>query len=99
MARAIYRIGKEDAMQQITVYTTPFCGYCSMAKRLLGERQLPFKEVDVAQDWELREKLMRENDGYRTVPMIFIGDEFIGGFSELAALDRAGGLMEKVQGG
>lgn len=84
-------------MQQITVYTTPYCGYCSMAKRLLGQRQLAFKEVDLAQDPDLREKLMRENNGYRTVPMIFIGAEFIGGYSELAALDRGGGLMEKVQ--
>ena len=83
-------------MQEITVYTTPVCGYCQAAKRLLQQRGLSFKEVDLARDPELRMKLSQENNGYRTVPMIYIGPEFIGGYNELAALDREGQLEQKV---
>jgi glutaredoxin 3 len=83
-------------MQEITVYTTPVCPYCVSAKRLLSQKGLPFKEVDLERDPELRQKLSAENGGYRTVPMIFIGTEFIGGYSELAALDKSGGLAAKV---
>lgn len=85
-------------MRPITVYTTPICSYCSAAKRLLTTRQLPYTEVDLSDDQALRERLSRENNGYRTVPMIFIGDDFVGGYTELAALDRAGTLAERVRG-
>ncbi len=83
-------------MQEITVYTTPVCPYCVSAKRLLSQKGLPFKEVDLEKDPALRQKLSAENGGYRTVPMIFIGKEFIGGYTELAALDKAGGLAAKA---
>lgn len=83
-------------MQEITLYTTPFCGYCQAAKRLLGQKGLAYKEVDLEQDPELRVRLSAENGGYRTVPMIFIGNEFIGGFNELSNLERTGALYEKV---
>lgn len=84
-------------MQEITLYTTPSCGYCQAAKRLLSGRGLAFKEVDLARDTDLRQKLSRENGGYRTVPMIFIGSEFIGGFTDLATLESSGTLDAKVQ--
>ena len=84
-------------MQEITVYTTPVCGYCQAAKRLLQQRGLTFREVDLEKDPALRMKLSQENGGYRTVPMIFIGAEFVGGYTELAALDRDGKLAEKVE--
>lgn len=86
-------------MQEITVYTTPICAYCQAAKRLLTQRGLAYKEVDLAKDPDLRVKLSNENGGYRTVPMIFVGKEFIGGFTELQDLDRTGKLAAKVQGG
>lgn len=80
----------------ITVYTTPVCGYCQAAKTLLKKRGYTFSEVNLATDPELRSKLSDENGGYRTVPMIFVGKEFIGGFNELAALDKAGTLAAKA---
>jgi glutaredoxin 3 len=84
-------------MQEIKLYTTPYCGYCDAAKRLLKQKGYPFQEIDVARDPELRSRLSRENGGYRTVPMIFIGAEFIGGFTELADLDRSGQLAGRVE--
>ena len=85
-------------MQEITVYTTTTCPYCVSAKRLLSQYGLLYKEVDLTMNPELRQRLSAENSGYRTVPMIFIGKDFIGGFSELAALDKAGKLVPKVEG-
>lgn len=79
-------------MQDIIVYTTQVCPYCVAAKRLLTQRNLKYKEVDLGQDPDLRQKLSAENGGYRTVPMIFIDGRFIGGFDELSAMDKAGKL-------
>ena len=61
------------------------------AKRLLEARRIPFREIDVAVDDDLRGELV-ERTGRRTVPQIFIDGESIGGFEELAALDAAGEL-------
>jgi glutaredoxin 3 len=78
-------------MARIEVYTTPFCGYCVRAKRLLTERGLAYEEFDVGDDDALRARVM-ERSGRRTVPQIFIDDRAIGGYDELAALDRSGEL-------
>ena len=84
-------------MQKIRVYTTVVCPYCIQAKRLLTSAGLDFEEISVEDNPDLRAKLSADNGGYRTVPMIFIGDEFIGGFSELATLHRQGQLLAKAQ--
>ena len=84
-------------MQDITIYVTTNCPYCVSAKRLLTSRGYPFKEIDLTHNMELRETLSRENQGYRTVPMIFIGTKFIGGFDNLAQLDQSGKLKDLVQ--
>jgi glutaredoxin 3 len=83
-------------MQEITVYTTKICAYCDAAKRLLTQRGYSYKEVDLSHNHELRTRLSHENNGWRTVPMIFIGKEFVGGFTELAAIDKKGELEGKV---
>ena len=83
-------------MSSITLYTTPTCSYCVSAKRLLSERGFGYTEVDVAQNAQLRSELSVANGNYGTVPMIFVGDLFIGGFDELAALDRRGELIGMV---
>ena len=80
-------------MPTITLYTTRTCPYCVAAKRLLEARKLPYSEVNLEHDDALRQRLSKENDGYQTVPMIFIGERFIGGYTELAAIDRQGGLI------
>jgi glutaredoxin 3 len=79
-------------MASIIVYTTPGCGYCRSAKRLLAQRGLAFEEIDVARDPGLRAQISRENGNYRTVPMIFVAGRFIGGYDQLAALDEDGEL-------
>lgn len=73
-------------IQDVIVYTTDVCPYCQQAKRLLTERQIPFKEVSLVGNDELRTKLSEENGGWRTVPMIFADGKFIGGYDDLRAL-------------
>lgn len=79
--------------ERVQVYTTEYCGYCVRAKALLSRLQIAYEEVDVTHDFEKREWLVNES-GQRTVPQIFIDGRSIGGFVELAALERAGGLRE-----
>lgn len=75
----------------IVMYTTPFCGYCAAAKRLLGQKGAPYEEIDVMMDAERKQEMI-ERSGRRTVPQIFIGDRHIGGYDDLAALDARGEL-------
>lgn len=78
---------------EIIIYTTPLCGYCMMAKRLLRSRGLNYEEKNASGAPELRAWLV-EQTGQRTVPQIFINGQSIGGFTELSALDRTGELMK-----
>jgi glutaredoxin 3 len=79
-------------MKPVTLYTTPFCGYCVAAKRLLTGKGVSYVEIDVSQDAAQRAEMTQRARGRRTVPQIFIGGEHVGGFDEIAALDRAGKL-------
>ena len=83
-------------MQPIRVYTTNFCPFCDQAKILLKKLDLDFQEIKLDQDFKLREKLSKDNNGWRTVPMIFVGEEFIGGFNELSKLHRDGRLIPLI---
>jgi glutaredoxin 3 len=78
-------------MTEITVYTTRWCGYCVRAKALLDARGLPYEEINLDDDPHFRQKLLERTGGW-TVPQILVDGRPIGGFAELWALDRAGGL-------
>jgi glutaredoxin 3 len=80
-----------SATPEIVVYSSPFCGYCSAAKRLLDKKGVRYTEIDVIADPDQR-KVMMERSGRRTVPQIFVGERHIGGFDDMKALDDAGGL-------
>ncbi len=75
-------------MLRITLYTTPYCGYCRAAKALLQRKGHGFTEIDVSGDLAKREEMIARALGGRTVPQIFIGDRHIGGYEELAQLER-----------
>jgi glutaredoxin 3 len=84
-------------MPDVTMYTTRTCPYCVAAKRLLSSRGIPFEEVDVSGDRDKRSWLV-ETTGRRTVPQIFIREQSIGGYEELAELDRSGELRTMLGG-
>ena len=79
-------------MTRILLYTTQFCGFCLAAKRLLATKGLAFEEIDVGFDPERRAEMVALSRGGRTVPQIFIQGRHVGGYDELAALERAGEL-------
>lgn len=79
-------------MKPIEIYTSPLCGFCHSAKKLLKQKGAKFSEVNVlAQPGRKAEMIKRANGG-RTVPQIFIGDTHVGGCDDLYALERAGKL-------
>ncbi len=78
-------------MKPVLVYSTRICPYCMLAKRLLGNKGVAYEEVMVDRD-DARRAEMMQRSGRRTVPQIFIGERHVGGFDDLAALDRAGQL-------
>ena len=76
---------------KIQLYTTNFCGFCVAAKRLLDERGVPYDEIDLSGDPALRQEVS-DKYGWMTVPIILANGDLIGGFTELAALDKSQGL-------
>jgi glutaredoxin 3 len=84
-------------MKSITVYTTDPCPYCRQAKALLAKRGLAYDEINLAMDSDGRAELVSRT-GMMTFPQVIIGDELVGGFTELAAADRSGRLSELLAG-
>jgi glutaredoxin 3 len=80
-------------MRPITMYTTVWCGFCVRAKAFLEAKGLVYEEVSVDDDPAFRARL-HDLTGCWTVPQIVIGDDPIGGYSELRELDREGRLDE-----
>jgi glutaredoxin 3 len=79
-------------MKPVEIYTSPLCGYCHAAKRLLTQKGVAFTEYDVSRDNDLRAAMMQRSNGGRTVPQIFVGETHVGGCDDLYALDDAGKL-------
>jgi glutaredoxin 3 len=76
---------------EIVMYSTAWCGYCQRARNLLERKGAAYREIKIDEDTNER-AVMIERSGRRTVPQIFFGERHIGGFDDLAALDRAGEL-------
>jgi glutaredoxin 3 len=79
-------------MAQVEIYTTPTCGYCAAAKRLLAAKGAAYREIDVSRDPSLRAAMVDRAGGRRTVPQIFIDGHHVGGCDDLYDLDDRGGL-------
>lgn len=81
------------------MYSTGICPYCQMAERLLRAKGVAaIDKIRVDLEPERRVEMM-ERTGRRTVPQIFIGETHVGGYDDLAALDRAGRLDPLLQAG
>ena len=78
----------------VTIYSTTVCPYCIRAKQLLEHKGIEYKEINLSNEApDVRIELMQRTN-HRTVPQIFIKDQFIGGFDQLYALEREGKLDE-----
>jgi len=83
-------------MQSVTIYSTRVCGYCTRAKALLKAKQAPYTEIFIDLDPDKRVEMVQKS-GRRSVPQIFIGNRYVGGFDELYALERRGELDTLLQ--
>ncbi len=79
-------------MQPVEIYTSPLCGFCHAAKRLLNQKGVSYSEINVLTDPSRKPEMIQRANGGRTVPQIFIGQTHVGGCDELYALERAGKL-------
>lgn len=80
----------------VKVYSTSVCPYCVRAKQLLERKGIAYTEINLSNEApEVRVELM-EKTRHRTVPQIFINDQFIGGFDDLYKLDREGKLDQLI---
>lgn len=84
-------------MPKVEIYTTPTCPFCHAAKSLLEEKGVEYEEITVL-DPDLRAKMTERAQGRRTVPQIFIGQTHVGGYDDMAALDRTGELDPLLAG-
>ncbi|PIB96026.1 glutaredoxin 3 [Caulobacter sp. X] len=78
-------------MAHVTIYTRPFCPYCSRALALLNEKGAAFTEIEAGMDPALRQEMMQRS-GRNTFPQIFVGDQHIGGCDDMMALEEQGKL-------
>jgi glutaredoxin 3 len=83
-------------VKNVIVYSADWCPFCTRAKALLKSREIPFEEINVDRVPGFREKLV-EMTGRMTVPQIMVDGEPIGGFDDIAGLDRNGELLALVQ--
>jgi glutaredoxin 3 len=79
-------------MKPVEIYTSPLCGFFHAAKRLLKQKGVEFKEIDVLMHPKRKPEMIKRAGGKRTVPQIFIGPDHVGGCDDLYELDRQGKL-------
>jgi len=82
----------------VTMYTTRFCPYCMAARQLLQAKGVDYEDIAVDGDPALRQRMTELAGGQRTVPQIWIGHKHVGGFTDLAALERRGALDTLLNG-
>ena len=79
-------------MKQVEIYTSPLCGFCHAAKRLLDSKSVDYVEYNILTDPKIKPEMIERARGARTVPQVFIDDTLIGGCDDLYALESSGGL-------
>ena len=84
-------------MAEVIIYTTNYCPYCVRAKKLLNDKGVEYKEIDVTEDQDMREKLVEMSGGRKTVPQIFINGKSIGGFTDIEQLEKTGELQKLLE--
>lgn len=84
-------------MVHVKMFTGPFCPYCGMAKQFLKQLGVEhIEEIAVDKDPAAFQE-MQQTTGQRSVPQIFIGQTYVGGFTDMYALHQKGGLLPLLQ--
>lgn len=84
-------MAKAGHQPEVVLYSQAFCGYCSAARKLLESKGIAFTLIDVTLDAAGRQEA-RERSGRSTLPQIFIDDRPVGGYDDIATLEREGKL-------
>ena len=84
-------------MQKVVIYTGPMCNYCSAAKHLLNKKKVNYTEFDIGIDPSKMHEMQERTKGAKTIPQIFIGETYVGGYNELKALEVAGKLNSLLE--
>ena len=79
---------QSNPQTKVVVYTMDFCPYCKRAKELLTRRGIPFTEILVPEEDDPQWEALEKRSGMKTMPQIFNGDALVGGYDDLATLDR-----------
>ena len=85
--------------KEILIYSSYNCGYCDRAKKLLEEKNISYREINIQDDPTEREAMLKKANGRRTVPQIFINEVHIGGFQELHRIVIEGNLEKYLSNG
>ena len=85
-------------MQKVVIYTGPMCNYCSAAKHLLNKKKVTYTEFDIGIDVSKMKEMQERTKGARTIPQIFIGETYVGGYNELKSLELQGKLDKLLKG-
>lgn len=79
-------------MAEVVIYGTGACFYCTRARRLLDHKGVSYTDIRIDRERDRRAEMEARSGGAYTVPQIFIGETHVGGYDDMAALDRAGKL-------
>lgn len=82
---------------EVLIYTMTHCPYCVSAKKFFQSKGIPFKEILLNENDDNGWDTLEKQTGYKTVPQIFINNQFVGGYSDLIQLDQAGKLQKLLQ--
>ncbi len=85
----------DNKRSAVVIYTRALCGYCAAACKLLDEKGVAYDKIDATMSAKLRRE-MKDRSGQSTFPQIFINDEPVGGYDELAELNRDGRLDDRL---
>ena len=83
-----------ESSGEVVMYSTNWCGYCQRARNLFERKGVAVREIKLDDQPDQRPVMLQRTGGVRSVPQIFIGELHVGGYDELAALDRSGELNE-----
>ena len=79
-------------MAEVVIYSSPFCGYCARAKKLLESKGVRYQDIDVMAEPKRKPEMIERAGGRTTVPQIFIDGRHVGGCDDLYVLEAAGTL-------
>jgi glutaredoxin 3 len=87
---------KDPDVVKIEIYTSPICGFCNAAKRLLEKKGVAYEEIDVMMEPAKREEMAERSGGGTSVPQIFVGGKYLGDCTEIMEMDQEGALDARL---